>query len=124
MARSGVPKVVVVGPCASGKSTLVAHLQEAGINAYWVAQEHSIVSGMFRRREPDLVIYLDISEEGLTQRRDLVWFRSRLDAQKCRLARARLEADLIITTDDITPMAIRDKVLAFIERMPPCNRKH
>ena len=36
-------KIAIVGVCASGKTTLVAGLREAGYDAYNVAQEHSCV---------------------------------------------------------------------------------
>ncbi|MBP9503378.1 MAG: hypothetical protein KBF17_14555, partial [Candidatus Promineofilum sp.] len=47
-------RVAVVGPCASGKSTLVAALRAAGYDARHPAQEHSFVKDMWRRRvDPD-----------------------------------------------------------------------
>jgi guanylate kinase len=35
--------VIVVGPCAAGKSSLVARLRAAGVRARSVSQEHSYV---------------------------------------------------------------------------------
>ena len=63
-------RVAVVGPCASGKSTLTAALRAAGYEARMPAQEHSYVPDMWRRLvDPDVLIYLDISYEALRERR-------------------------------------------------------
>ena len=52
----------VVGPCAAGKTTLVAALREMGYNVRHIAQEHSYVPYMWQRlAKPDLLIYLDVS---------------------------------------------------------------
>ena len=36
-------RIAIVGICASGKTTLVRGLREAGYDAYNVAQEHSCI---------------------------------------------------------------------------------
>src|SRR4051794_16055791 len=53
--------IVVVGVCSSGKSTLVHTLQEKGIQAHAVSQEHSYVPHLWQRTNPDVLIYLDAS---------------------------------------------------------------
>ena len=64
----------VVGPCGSGKSTLIAGLEREGFRCRHIAQEHSYVQYMWQRiTNPDLLIYLNSSFEVSTQRRKLNW---------------------------------------------------
>ncbi len=109
------PRIVVLGPCASGKTTLVNSLLQLDVDAYLVAQEHSVIPRMFRRRNPDVVVYLDVSYEELKKRRKISWFKKRLDAQHERLKIARIEADLYVNTDGLTPNEVRDRVIHFLE---------
>ncbi len=51
-------RVTVVGPCASGKSTLVKALKMHGIDARAAAQEHSAVAALWSRSDPDVLIAL------------------------------------------------------------------
>ncbi|HEX5503007.1 MAG TPA: hypothetical protein VFW96_10315, partial [Thermomicrobiales bacterium] len=51
-ARAG-PRVVVVGPCAAGKTTLVARLRARGHDAAVCAQEHSGVPYLWQLTRPD-----------------------------------------------------------------------
>ncbi len=109
------PRIVVVGCCASGKSTLVKNLRKADIPAFSVAQEHSSVSYMFRLRDPDFVVFLDASYEELRRRRDISWGKDRLQDQKRRLAKAKHVADIHINTDQMTPGQVSDLVLKLLE---------
>lgn len=111
------PLIAVVGPCASGKSTLVGALRERGYDAREVAQEHSEVETMWRRiTRPDLLIYLDVSQETAGRRRaaeaDAAWWH-RLER---RLRHARQHADLRINTDDMSPEEVLDEALSFLEQ--------
>ena len=108
--------VAVVGPSASGKSTLVTALREAGYNARHVAQEHSYVQDMWRRVvQPDALIYLDVSYDVSRARRPRVrWGPERLEQEIERLAHARAHCDLYIDTDDLTPKAVRARAMAFL----------
>ena len=64
----------VVGPCGSGKSTLIAGLEREGYTCRHIAQEHSYVPSMWRKiTNPDVLIYLNASFEKCTQRRKLNW---------------------------------------------------
>ncbi len=85
------PLIAVVGPCASGKSMLVEHLQQRGYNAREVNQEHSYVPTMWQRfTKPDLLIYLDVSQETASERRsseaDATWWEA-LNRIKVKVAR-------------------------------------
>jgi len=59
-------RIVVVGPCGSGKTTLVEALRELGYEARECVQEHSHVADMWRRiSRPDVLIFLGISLESV-----------------------------------------------------------
>lgn len=92
------PRVVVVGHCGAGKSTLVAGLREHGIDAVTSAQEHSIVADLWRRRGADLLVYLDIDLDTIRRRRGNHWPESIYRVQEARLAGAREAADIVIDT--------------------------
>lgn len=94
----GGPTIVVVGPCASGKSTLVSRLKDSGHNAHAVAQEHSSVRELWKRKDPDVLIALDVSLEVVRDRRSPTWFEAVYERQHERLAAAYAAADLIIDT--------------------------
>lgn len=96
----GELRVAVVGHCASGKSTVVAALRDRGFDAWAVAQEHSAVADLWRRQSPDALVYLDVSLESIRARRgDPQWPRWLYDVQAARLAAARQEADIVVSTD-------------------------
>ncbi len=48
-------RVVIVGPCASGKSVLVEGLTRLGYDAQACAQEHSYLPTMWQMDQPDLL---------------------------------------------------------------------
>lgn len=99
--------VVVVGPCASGKSTIVEGLRERGFDAYSVAQEHSIIRDLWRRREPDLVIFLDVSLDAIRARRgNPNWPEWIYDLQMERLEPARTNATVVVDTSVKSPAEI------------------
>jgi chloramphenicol 3-O-phosphotransferase len=106
----------VVGPCASGKSTLIEALREAGYDARHPAQEHSYVKDMWLRLvAPDLLIYLDISYEASRRRRpgqDLG--EDGMAEQARRLRHARAHADLYLDTSEMTAEEVRAVVLVFL----------
>ncbi len=69
----------VVGPCAAGKSTLIAGLTRLGYRTRHIAQEHSYVKDMWQRlTNPDILVFLDASYPTTCQRRKLDWTRSGL----------------------------------------------
>ena len=108
-------RVAVVGPCASGKSTLTAALRAAGYEARMPAQEHSYVPDMWRRLvDPDVLIYLDISYEALLARRPHFGEPEYLEREKARLAHARAHADLVVDTSELTAEEVRQRVLAAL----------
>lgn len=110
------PVIAVVGPCTSGKTTLVDALRERDFSARHVAQEHSYVPDMWQRiARPDLLVYLDVSYEAACRRRNVTWGPERLAIQAERLRHARAHCDLYFDTDSLAPHEILAQVLALIE---------
>lgn len=110
-------KIGIVGPCAAGKSTLIAGLKTRGIQARHIAQEHSFVPSMWQKiTNPDLLIYLHVSYENSLQRRKMNWTPAEYEEQLHRLEHARQNADLLINTDPLTPAEVLAEVLHFLER--------
>lgn len=92
--------IVVVGPCASGKTTLVDALKHLGYNAYAVAQEHSIIRDLWKKRDPDVLIALDLDLAVVRERRSPTWSAEIYDRQHERLKPAFEAADLLIDTGE------------------------
>ena len=106
------PLIGVVGPCGSGKSTLVAGLEKHGYRCRHIAQEHSYVKHMWRFiTKPNILIFLQSSFENSTSRRKLNWGIEDYVEQQRRLSHAREHADLVIDTnalnvDDVLAQAL------------------
>jgi deoxyadenosine/deoxycytidine kinase len=110
------PLVGVVGPCGSGKSTLIAGLEQHGYTCRHIAQEHSYVQAMWQKiANPDVLIFLDASFPVSTARRKLTWQKNDHDEQYRRLAHARGHAHVVIDTDPLTPEQVLQKALSFLE---------
>lgn len=108
-------KIGVVGPCSSGKSTLVRAIQEHGYWGKHIAQEHSYVQTMWSRiTKPDILIYLDVSFDVADQRRKLDWTREDHEEQVRRLKDAREHADFYVDTDPLNEGEVRERVLVFL----------
>ncbi len=106
----------VVGPCGSGKSTLIAGLERQGYACRHIAQEHSYAQAMWQIiAKPDLLIYLGASFPVSTARRRLDWQEKDYQEQLRRLGHARQHAQLIIDTDPLTPDQVLQKALDFLE---------
>ncbi len=112
-----LPRIVVVGPCASGKSTLVERLRSHGHDAYAVAQEHSAVRDLWRRKDPDVLIALDVSLEVVRQRRSPEWLEAVYVRQHDRLATAYAAADLVIDTAAHDADQVEAIAVAYIAEM-------
>lgn len=95
-------RIVVVGPCASGKSTLVSALRNLGYDARVSGQEHSEISHLWRRSEPDVLIALKVDIAAVLKRRGQTWPPWLLDIQVARLQSAFAAADLSIDTSRST----------------------
>jgi predicted ATPase len=109
-------KIVVVGPCASGKTTLVDALRERGYDAYVVAQEHSIIRDLWRRRDPDVVVALDLDLDVVRQRRSPTWAAEIYEVQHQRLREAFENADLFIDTGEHDIPTALEMTLELLEQ--------
>lgn len=110
--------IKVVGPCKSGKSTLVAGLQAAGYAARSCGQEHSETPAMWQRiHPPDCLVFLEVSLETMRARVNRSdWSDDLLATQQRRLAHARHHADLIVSTDQASAQEVLRQVTAFLEQ--------
>jgi hypothetical protein len=113
------PRVAVVGPCASGKSTLVAALRERGFDAVVIGQEHSIVHRLWARGAPDVLIALTVDIETIRRRRDPGWSAELLRTQQQRLAEAYAEADLILDSTRLDRSAMIDHAVRWLTAHHP-----
>jgi thymidylate kinase len=115
MEPPGKPLIGVVGPCGSGKSTLIAGLENQGYTCRHIAQEHSYVQAMWQIiSKPDILIYLGASFPVSTARRKLNWHEKDHLEQLRRLEHARHHAHLIVITDDLTPEQVLNRVMEFL----------
>jgi deoxyadenosine/deoxycytidine kinase len=116
-------RIVVVGPCAAGKSTLVANLRPRGHDIRSCVQEHSYMPDLWERfSKADVLIYLDAELPTIARRqRRSDWTQERLDVQRERLAHAREHCDFYLATDNLAREEVAECVEAFLrgrQRLP------
>src|SRR5512144_2320185 len=88
--------IVIVGPCAAGKSTLRDHLRERGFTQVRVvAQEHSGVRDLWKMRGyPEVLIFLDAEVMTANARQGRSdWTPAAQAEQHQRLEQARAACD-------------------------------
>jgi len=110
--------LVVVGPCAAGKTTLVKGLIACGYaGARLVVQEHSGVPDLWARRgPPDVLIYLDVQVATMNRRQGRSdWTDETRAEQLQRLESARRGCDLYLATDDLTIPQVLESVVQFLQ---------
>jgi cytidylate kinase len=111
------PLIGVVGPCASGKSTLIAGLTRLGYRTRHIAQEHSYVKDMWQRlTNPDVLVFLDASYPSTTRRRKLDWSEADWQEQQQRLRHARENANLYLDTDALSAEEVLRSVVEWVEK--------
>lgn len=109
-------RISVVGPCASGKSTVVRALRMHGYDAHVTSQEHSAVPKLWSRNEPAILIALQADLETIRlRRRNPRWSQSIWRAQQLRLADAYANADFVENTSNRSTNAVVQDVLQFLE---------
>ena len=107
----------VVGPCGSGKSTLIEALDALGYSTRHIAQEHSYVKDMWRRlTNPDMLVFLQASFPVTKQRRSKMihWTEADYEEQQRRLEHALAHADLVLETDNLSVQDVLERTLSFI----------
>lgn len=110
------PTIVLVGPCASGKTTLAKELGKAGIPVRICGQEHSSIRELWRTMEPDVLVALSIDLPTLRARRHESWPENLFSVQQRRLASAYATADLVIDTRRESPERAADLVRHHLTR--------
>jgi shikimate kinase len=118
-------RIVLVGVCGSGKTALAQGLRKLGYEVRECGQEHSEVPYMWQViSRPDVLIYLDASEEVVYRRGQRHYVTGCVEEQRRRLAHARAHCDLYIMTDDLTESQVLDKVREFLEHYTPKRKDH
>jgi hypothetical protein len=113
-------RIKVVGPCASGKSVLVARLLNLGYDAHTAAQDHSYVPDMWlRRNPPDVLVYLDVTLVVAHSRGrvGMGWDQRYLDEQHHRLRHARAHCDLYLPTERLSEAEVLAAVVEFLDQI-------
>lgn len=114
----GAPRVVVVGPCAAGKSTLAEGLRRLGFSAMPVGQEHSEIPSLWQHTDPDVVVALDADLDTIRRRRgEESWPEWLYLTQQRRLQEAQDAAALRIDTAAMGPDDVLATVAAFLARI-------
>lgn len=117
-------RIVVVGPCGSGKSTLVAELQDRGYDAHAVAQEHSAVHDLWLHGgRPDVLIFLDASPATITARRQNNFPGWLYGKQMRRLRSAREHATMYLHTDRLSIGEVLRWVLGHLQSPEPAHTR-
>lgn len=107
--------ILIVGICASGKTSVVKRLQRLGLNAKVCAQEHSCVKSLWTKLKPDVLIFLDCNYETIKRRRNVQWGVKRIETQKERLKDALDNCDLYLKTDYLTLKETIDKIINYLQ---------
>jgi ABC-type cobalamin/Fe3+-siderophores transport system ATPase subunit len=116
-AQAESKKIVVVGPCAAGKSTLVSALRGLGYDAHVSGQEHSEIATLWQHSKPDVLIALDADITAVRDRRGGSWPEWLHNLQVRRLAAAARAADLAIDTTKLSTQAVVALVVAYLEQL-------
>jgi hypothetical protein len=109
--------IVIVGPCAAGKSTLRDRLRARGFTQVRVvAQEHSGVRDLWKMRGyPEVLIFLDCGAATANARQGRSdWTQAAHDEQLARLRDARTACDLYLPTDALSPDEVAERAEQFI----------
>ncbi len=107
--------IVLVGVCASGKSTIAQLLTHFGMAGHSVAQEHSQCPTLFLRGTPRIVVVLTASLSTVRKRRRMQWTADQYHRQWNRLWIARNRAHLIVRTDPFDPDEVAQQIVLWFD---------
>lgn len=108
--------IVIVGNCCSGKTTLAHQLIEKEYNAKAILQEHAISKKMWRRSNPDILVYLSCNLETANNRRSFSWGQRKLDSQKELLSDAFMHADVKLETDNLSKKGVCQRIIDYLKK--------
>ncbi len=111
-------RIVVIGPCASGKTSLTTRLQHVGYDALACGQEHSDIAELWKHQQPDVVIGLRIELDTLRRRRSEAWSEDIYTRQMTRLESGYRNAHLLIDCDAVDQQAVFDRVVGWLAEHP------
>lgn len=111
-------RIVIIGPCASGKTSLTIRLQHLGYDALACGQEHSEIADLWKHQQPDVVIGLRIGLDTLRRRRSSEWPESIYNRQMARLESGFRNADLIVDCDDLNQDMVAVRVMGWLTEHP------
>lgn len=109
-------RIVVIGPCASGKSTLVEGLRRLGYQATACAQEHSEIPTLWRHGSPDVVIALAVDLPTVRRRRGEDWPEVIYRTQQRRLAAATAAAAVVLDTSVLDTAEVLSRAAAALQQ--------
>ncbi|HEU0113371.1 MAG TPA: hypothetical protein VFQ80_01770 [Thermomicrobiales bacterium] len=115
------PRIVVVGPCASGKSTLARGLRSLGFDAEVCGQEHSDIASLWRHTAPDVVIALTVDLATIRARRGDDWPEWLYRLQNDRLREARSAAGIRLDTSRLDAGATLAAAVSQLRALPPAD---
>ena len=106
--------VLIVGPCAAGKSTLAQGLRAHGFSAHLVAQEHSGIANLWRKHEARAMLYLDVDLPNVHRRGRPAFPDWLHQKQRSRLLEAQQAADCYIDTAPLSIPDVLQRALSFL----------
>ncbi len=109
-------RILIVGICSSGKTSLEEGLRRLGYEAHACVQEHSYVPEMWQSSRPDVLVYLDASLETLRKRGETDLTEAVLAEQRAHLAHARQHCHLYLKTDRLSAEKVLRKVRRFLDQ--------
>jgi len=112
--KRNATEVVIVGVCASGKSTLAELLRQEGRQARTIAQEHSHIPDLWSWSGSPHTVYLHASFDVVKQRRRSFMHLQNYEAQLHRLRAARAAASVRVDTSELTPEQVYELVRSQI----------
>lgn len=104
-------KILLLGICASGKTTIAKSLTKQGYDVGVCSQEHSQNPQLWRRQNADFVVVLDCQKSTAEKRRQKKMNLRAYQEQKQKLLDARDHCHLFLPTDNDTVEETAKKII-------------